>query len=151
LICVGAGDKAAVPLPIHITTWEGTLGYSVRAAQIAPSLPGEMRLRFAVHRTGAVAFFGVAVCGAMVILGPCALTIGTLVFIGVRKIEVTLIGAVGAIVFALPTLRNALAGSPPLGVRADVMTFFWAALVAVFAPTLFVSRWARSGAPSDTI
>ncbi len=37
--------------------------------------------------------------------------------------ETTLSGSLAAIVFALPVLRNALPGSPPLGVEADMWVF----------------------------
>ena len=44
--------------------------------------------------------------------------------------ETTLIGSLAAIAFALPVLRNALPGSPPLGVEADMWVFLWAELAA---------------------
>lgn len=81
----------------------------------------------------------------MLVMMVCALTISSLGFLGVRRIEVTLIGALGAMIFALPALRNALPGAPPLGVRADILIFFWAELGAVIALCLFISAWARQG------
>jgi hypothetical protein len=60
---------------------------------------------------------------------------------------VTLVGALGAIVFALPAMRNALPGAPPIGVRADVLVFFWAELGAVIALCLFIAAWVRRGTP----
>jgi hypothetical protein len=138
-----------VALPIHIVSWEGIFGYDVHGEEISPSSPGELWIRFAVHRTGAVRLFGLAAYGAMLILTLCAVTIGTLVFVGIRRIEVTLIGAVGAIIFALPALRNTLPGSPPLGVWADVLVYFWAELGAVVALGLYVIAWARRGAQPD--
>jgi hypothetical protein len=74
------------------------------------------------------------------------LIIGSLVFVGVRRIEVTLTGALGAVIFALPALRGALPGAPPLGVRADALVFFWAELAAIIGFCLFVLAWARRGA-----
>jgi hypothetical protein len=76
----------------------------------------------------------------------CALIIGGLVFVGVRRIEVTLVGALGAMIFALPALRNSMPGAPPLGVRADILFFFWAELGAIIALCLFMAAWARQGA-----
>ena len=61
--------------------------------------------------------------GAMLVLGCCALAIGVLTFTDVRRAEATLIGALAAITFALPVLRNALPDSPPLGVAADMWVF----------------------------
>jgi Domain of unknown function (DUF4436) len=59
---------------------------------------------------------------------------------------VTLVGALGAMIFALPAVRNALPGAPPLDVRADILIFFWAELGAIIALCLFITAWARQGA-----
>jgi hypothetical protein len=141
-----AQSGAGRPLPIHVTVWEGVLGFNVKARSVATPQPDELPLQFAVSRTGAVSFFGVAIYGAMFVMMFCSLTIASLVFVGVRRIEVTVIGALGAMIFALPALRNALPGAPPLGVRADVLIFFWAELGAVIALCLFIAAWAREGA-----
>jgi hypothetical protein len=133
-------------LPIHVTAWEGVLGFDVKARSVASQRPEELQLQFAISRTGAVAFFATAVYGAMLVMMLCALTIGSLVFVGIRRIEVALVGALGAIIFALPALRNALPGAPPLGVRADTFIFFWAEVGAVIALCLFIAAWARQGA-----
>lgn len=116
-----------------------------KAKSIATQQPDELQLQFAISRTGAVSFFGLAIYSAMLVMMVCALTISSLVFLGVRRIEVTLIGALGAMIFALPALRNALPGARPLGVRADILIFFWPELGAVIALCLFISAWARQG------
>jgi len=147
LACFELGQEGkGTALPTHVTSWEGVLGFGVHGQEVATPRAGELQLRFIVNRTGAVEFFGLlAYCG-MIVLAVCALTIGTLVFVGIRRVEVTLVGALGAIVFALPAIRNALPGAPPLGVRADVLVFFWAELAAVIALSLFIAAWARRGA-----
>ena len=81
----------------------------------------------------------------MIVLACCALAIGILTFSDVRRPEATLIGAVAAIAFALPVLRNALPGSPPLGIRADIWVFLLTELAAVLALALLVFRWAKTG------
>jgi hypothetical protein len=139
----GGAEK---PLPIHVTAWEGLLNYTVQGQVVETQPDGDLQLQFSVSRTGAVSFFGIAIYGAMMVMALCALIIGSLVFIGVRRIEVTLAGALGAVIFALPALRNALPGNPPLGVRADIVIFFWAELGAIIALCLFVAAWARRGA-----
>jgi hypothetical protein len=142
-----AKDGNEKSLPIHVTAWEGVLGFDVKAKLVSSQPSEELQLQFAVSRTGGVAFFGVAIYGAMLVVMLCALIIGSLVFVGIRRIEVSLIGALGAMIFALPALRNALPGAPPLGVRADIFIFFWAELGAVIALCLFIAAWARQGAP----
>ena len=136
---------AEAPLPIHVTVWQGLLGYTVKARQAAAQNAGDLELQFAVRRTGPVSFFALAIYGAMTVMALCALVIGALVFIGTRRIEVTLAGALGAVIFALPALRTAMPGAPPMGVRADIVIFFWAELGAVIALCLFVAAWARRG------
>jgi uncharacterized protein DUF4436 len=141
-----AQDGNEKSLPIHVTAWEGVLGFDVKAKSVSSQRPEELQLQFAVSRTGAVSFFGIAMYGAMLVMMLCALIIGSLVFLGIRRIEVALVGALGAVIFALPALRNALPGAPPLGVRADIFIFFWAELGAVIALCLFIAAWARQGA-----
>ena len=83
----------------------------------------------------------------MIVMMFCASVIGTPSLCGRPAcIEVTLVGALGAMIFALPAVRNALPGAPPLGVRADILIFFWAELGAIIALCLFITAWARQGA-----
>jgi hypothetical protein len=132
-------------LPIHITAWEGMLGFSATGQHAATQRPGELRLQFSVRRTGAAVFFGIAIYAAMMVMAICVLVVGVLLFLGVRCVDVALLGAFGAMIFALPALRHALPGAPPLGVRADILIFFWAELVAIIALCLFVMAWVRRG------
>jgi hypothetical protein len=141
-----AQNGAERSLPIHVTAWEGVLGFDVKAKSTATQQSDELQLQFAVSRTGAVSFFGLAIYTAMLVMMLCALIIGSLVFLGIRRIEVTLVSALGAMIFALPAVRNALPGAPPLGVRADILIFFWAELGAIIALCLFIAAWARRGA-----
>lgn len=62
-----------------------------------------------------------------------------------RRIEATLISALGAMVFAAPALSNVLPRAPPLRVRADALVFLWGQLAAILGLTLFVATWARRG------
>jgi hypothetical protein len=87
--------------------------------------------------------------GAMLVLGCCAIVVGALTFIDVRPAETSLIGSLAAIAFALPVLRNAFPGSPPLGVAADMWVFLWAELATVLALALVVFKWAKSGPRAD--
>jgi hypothetical protein len=137
--------KSSLRLPARITTWEGVLGYNLHtAAQPGPD-PDDTQLTTTVTRNGAFALFALCAYGAMLVLAGCALAIGILTFADVRRPEATLIGALAAIAFALPVLRNAMPGSPPLGVSADMWVFLWTELAVVLAIVLIVFKWARSG------
>lgn len=132
-------------LPMDLTLWERVLGFRLRTTPETATSSGVGRLNFRIHRTTASIFFAVAAYGAMVVLACVALTIGTLTFLGIRRAEATLMGVLGAIVFALPALRNALPGSAPLGVSADMLMYLWAELAVVFSLALVATTWARSG------
>lgn len=140
----GAGTTPATGRPVaeEVTVWEGLLGYRLRTRQVPGSGAGDIRLRLDLRRTAAHVFFALAAYGAMVVLACSSLTISTLVFLGRRKVEATLVGALAALVFALPALRNALPGAPPLGVWADLAVFLWAELAAVLGAALLVLSWA---------
>jgi len=119
--------NGAQALPVQVTVSEAVLGFHLEPSEQPGSNPREVRLRFEIHRSGAFALFALAAYSAMVVLAGSALTIGILAFAGVRRPDAPFVGALGALVFALPALRDALPGAPPLGVRADLLVFLWAA------------------------
>jgi hypothetical protein len=125
--------------------WEGVLGYNLHTTSQPRPDPDDVELTIAVTRSGAFALFALCAYGAMIMLACCALAVSILTFIDVRQPEATLVGALVAIVFALPVLRNALPGSPPLGVEADLWVFLSTELAAVLALALMVFKWAKSG------
>jgi Domain of unknown function (DUF4436) len=148
----GTASETAAPIAEEVTVWEGVLGYRLRALQSPESTLGDIRLRFELRRATAHVFFALAAYGAMVVLACSALTISFLIFVGYRRPEATFIGALAALVFALPALRNAIPGAPPLGVRADLMVFLWVELAAVLSIALTVLSWARKeGEPRKSI
>jgi hypothetical protein len=132
-------------LPMKITLWAVLLGFQLEARAQPGGTSKEVHLIFQIVRSNAFALFALATYGAMAIIGLCTLTIGVLTFTGFRRPEATLVGALGAAVFALPALRNALPGAPPIGVRADFYVFLWTELAAVIALGLMVSAWVRLG------
>jgi hypothetical protein len=143
LACIDAATGSV--LPIRITAWEGIIGFVVHTRQVA-STPEEVQLHFDVRRAGAARFFGVAIYLAMIVMSVCALTIGLLLIFGLRAIDLALVGTMVAIIFTLPALRNTLPGAPPLGVRGDVLVFFWAEIGGVIALGMVVVAWIRKGA-----
>ena len=135
----------ARPLEAKVTVWEGVLGFHLRSAEHSGSVPGEVKLSIEIRRGGALILFALGAYSAMVVLGCCALAIGLITFVDVRRAEATLIGAIAAIAFAMPVLRNALPGAPPLGVRADMYVFLWSELAAVIGLARVTLDWARTG------
>ncbi|HEY1864768.1 MAG TPA: DUF4436 family protein [Roseiarcus sp.] len=136
--------KSSLRLPARVTVWEGVLGYNLSTIGAPGPDPDDIQLTTKVKRNGAFALFALCAYGAMLVLAFCALAIGILTFADMCRPEATLIGALAAIAFALPVLRNAMPGSPPLGVAADMWVFLWTELAVVFALVLMVFRWAKS-------
>src|SRR5271166_2987234 len=137
--------KSSLRLPVRVTMWEGVLGYNLRTTSQPQADPQDVQLTTAITRGGAFSLFGLCAYAAMVVLGCCAVVVGVLTFTEVRPAETGLIGSMAAIAFALPVLRNALPGSPPLGVQADMWVFLWTELVTVLALALVVFKWAKAG------
>jgi len=137
--------NTSLRLPARITMWEGALGYNLHTTGRPGPNPDDVQLTTTVTRSGAFALFALCAYMAMFILAFCALTVGVLTFADVCRPEATLIGALAAICFALPVLRNAMPGSPPLGVSADMWVFLWTELAAVLALVLTVFKWAKAG------
>jgi hypothetical protein len=135
----------AKPLPAEITVREELLGFQLETTKRPGNDLGEVHFTLKIRRSGAFSVFALGVYGAMAVIGLSALTISVLTFVGLRRAEATLVGALGAIVFALPALRNSLPGAPPFGVRADLLIFLWTELAAAIALALMVCSWARTG------
>src|SRR5215469_16586676 len=125
--------------------WERVLGYNLHTTSQRRADPDDVELTTAITRKGALALFAICAYGGMIVLGSCALAVAILTFIDVRRRETTLVGALAAIVFAPPVLRNALPGSPPFGVAADIWVFLLTELAAVPALALLVLKWANTG------
>jgi hypothetical protein len=144
----GKQPAGGAPVPVRLTTWEEIAGWEVTTARSNPAGDaGDAGLSLSVRaqRPAAQVFFAFILFAAMILIAASALTIGGLVFLGARKVEATLISALGAMVFAVPALRNVLPGAPPLGVRADAFVFLWVQLAVILCLTLFVVTWARRG------
>jgi hypothetical protein len=142
----GRDPIGGIAKPVRLTTWEDIAGWSVTISRsdLAAKETG-LGLMVTAHRPHTQIFFALLLYAAMVLIAGSALTIGGMVFLGARKIEATLLGALAAMVFSVPALRNVLPGAPPLGVGADDVVFLWTQLAVILGLTLFVATWARRG------
>lgn len=145
---VSAREASGTSIPLQVTVWEGVAGWSLNAIEEAANAANEVRLGLSVRRTAALKFLVLAVYAVMVLVACSALTIGGLIFMRMKPAESTMTGALTAMVFTLPALRYTLPGSPPLGVRADLLVFFWAELATAVALMLFVVTWAQVRGPT---
>ncbi|MEO9190965.1 MAG: DUF4436 family protein [Acetobacteraceae bacterium] len=143
---VVTATESGRPMPEEVTVWQGLPGYRVRADQASANAQGDISVRLDLRRADAYIFFALAAYAAMAVVACCSLAISSLVFLGRRRVESTLMGALGALVFALPVMRGIVPGTPPLGVWADLVIFLWAELASVIGLALFVFSWASQRA-----
>ena len=107
----------------------------------AMSVGAEGSLSFS--RSFSTRVFAVLMLVLVVLLSGVALFIGCMVFTNRRKAEVGLMAWAGAVLFALPLLRNYLPYAPPVGVAIDIYVYLWAIVAAVSAVTVLVFAWLR--------
>jgi hypothetical protein len=142
----GKDPTGGVATPVHLRTWEDIDGWTVTMSKndLAANETG-LALKLAAQRPPAQIFFVFLLCAAMVLIACSALTVGSLIFLGARKIDDTFVGALAAMVFSVPALRSVFPGAPPLGVRADDFVFLWVQIAVILGLTLSVGTWAERG------
>jgi Domain of unknown function (DUF4436) len=129
--------------PIRLTVWPLVSNWNVeirRSDQTAKTTMG-VDLNIQVKRPTSFIVMAFAFYGAMALVGLSGLTIGTLVFLGVRPVQPPMTGALAAMVFSIPALRGIMPGAPPLGVHADALVLVWVQLAVILGLTLFVITW----------
>jgi uncharacterized protein DUF4436 len=132
--------------PIRLTAWPLVANWNVdvrRSGQASDAAAG-VDLDIRVNRPASLIVMAFAFYAAMALIGLSGLTIGTLVFLGVRPVEATMMGALGAMIFSIPALRGIMPGAPPLGVHADALILVWVQLAVILGLTLFVVTWVFS-------
>jgi Domain of unknown function (DUF4436) len=129
--------------PIRLTTWPLVSNWNVeisRSDQASNTTAG-IDLNIQVKRPTSFIVMAFAFYVAMALIGLSGLTIGTLVFLGVRPLQPPMTGALAAMIFSIPALRGIMPGAPPLGVHADALVLVWVQLAVILGLTLFVITW----------
>jgi hypothetical protein len=136
---------AGMLIPIRATVWEGVSGWvsGIRASPVPAS--GGLTLALTVRRPLPIVSLTVILYSLMVVVAVCSLCIGGLVFVGARKVESTILGALVAMVFSITVLRNVLPGTPPIGVTADIIIFLWVEVAVIAGLSLVVTAWVKRG------
>ena len=104
-----------------------------------------------IRRSPAIVTFSIMMFAAMVSVSMAVLILAILVVLGRIGPDFGLMLWSGAMLFALPAVRNSLPDSPPLGIQADFYIFMWAeSVVALSMVTLTSSLIAKRarGEPS---
>jgi hypothetical protein len=133
----------AAPQPIRLTVWPFVSNWNVEMSRSdqASKTPAGIDLNIQVQRPTSFIVMAFAFYAAMALIGLSGLTIGTLVFLGVRPLQPPMTGALAAMIFSIPALRGLMPGAPPLGVHADLLVLVWVQLAVILGLSLFVITW----------
>jgi hypothetical protein len=143
-LSVSASKKGTeVPQPVRLTVWPLVSNWTVEMTRSgrAPDTAAGVDLDIQVSRPTSFIVMAFAFYAAMAVIGLSGLTIGTLVYLGVRPVEAGMMGALGAMIFSIPALRGIMLGAPPLGILADALILVWVQLAVILGLTLFVATW----------
>lgn len=138
-------DGESVPLPTTVQPAKrGIPGWDIAVAE-TPLGGGILAVDITVTRSGSTIAFGIVLLTLMVIIPILVVTVAVIVLRGKRKVEVTALGWMGAMLFATIPLRNFLPGSPPIGSWIDYLIVLWVLAALVAGLVLFVVAWVRRG------
>lgn len=140
---VAAYGPSGELIGLRAMVWEGIGGWTLDVAQRPSGVADGIRLRLGVQRSAGLTLLVLAIYGVMALIACAALLIGALVFLRLRPAESTLISAFGGMLFALPALRYAMPGAPPVGVWADLLVFLWAEMAVALGLILVIAAWAK--------
>ena len=139
----GADVANGTPLPLRITVWKRLPAWDITTTATQPAAnPATVTLTLGVRRADLHIIFATTIYFAMAVMAIIALSVGSLLFLGVRRMDTTMAAVLAAMVFTLPGLRSLMPGNPPLGVHADSLIFFWAEISVVIGLALTVATWA---------
>lgn len=142
---VDDADGESVPLPTAVTvSGRGVTGWDITMAE-RDAGDGLLAVDISASRSGATVAFGIVLLTLMVIIPTLVLIVAIAVLRGRRKVEVTTLGWMGAMVFATIPLRNFLPGSPPIGSWIDYLIVLWVIAALVAGLVIFVIAWWRRG------
>jgi hypothetical protein len=119
-----------------------SLGTSVDAAVVS-------NFTVRVRRAPATRFFAIFIMVLMWALALAAVAIALILTYLRHDIGPGVLGFLAALLFALPNIRGALPGAPPIGSLNDYLAFFWAeaivAITLIVLAVIFLIRELQSG------
>jgi hypothetical protein len=111
-------------VPVHLAITAGQRDWSVRPSNSAIVQGNALTVDIGVSRGTATLGFALFQMGIMLVLAGIALAITYVTVIAGRQLEFSYFTWLGALIFALPAVRNSLPGGPSIGTLADSLVFF---------------------------
>jgi len=133
--------SAFEPLPVAVEFFGSIPGLKLKAEKGKDSDVGFTAVEIMVSRSSTVIFFSVFVMILMLCLAAVVVMMMTRFWLGKRKVELTVLGFYGGMLFAFPALRNSQPGVPPLGTYSDYVSFFWAEMLVAISLMTIAMLW----------
>jgi hypothetical protein len=148
-VCLASQKESAGAPPVwnavHFTMdlKSGVPGFTIDAREAKQKDRGFalVTVAFDVKRAPSSAGFAIFIMLLIGLLTLVDFLAGFTMVVGGRKIELTILGWLGAMLFAMLPLRNAMPGAPPIGCVADFMSFFWAEAITATTLIAVVVTW----------
>lgn len=130
-------------VPFTLDLKAGVPGFRIDTQEI-PQKAKEFSVaetQFKVERSNSARSFSIFIMLLIGLLTVVAFLAGFTVVAGGRKVELTMLSWLGAQLFALMPLRNAMPGAPPVGCLADYLSFFWAEAITAATLIAVILTW----------
>ena len=111
-------------LPVHLTVSAGQRDWKISSSNASAVLGNAITVDLATRRGGSTIGFALFEMAIMMILAGIALAITFVTVVAGAQLEFSYFTWLGALIFALPAVRNALPGSPGIGTLVDCLVFF---------------------------
>ncbi|WP_019502225.1 DUF4436 family protein [Pseudanabaena sp. PCC 6802] len=133
-------DQQSIPMSVD---FNGSIpGFNVDA-DIIKGFDSEDNIGIKVHisRSIVTKIFAIFIMVAMWFVAIIVLTMSLAVLLQKRPIEPALFTYMGALLFALPAVRNIQPGVPPVGTLTDFLSFFWAETIIAASMGIMFYCW----------
>jgi hypothetical protein len=140
----GSDAPTLTGVPFTVDYSSTAPGYKVDASEMDGTEPGYVTMDLVIARSTSAMVFALFIMALEWLLAFSAAAV-LFIWLKGRKIEVSMFGWMGALLFALVPLRNAMPAVPPIGVLSDFISFFWAEIVVAICLVIGVVTWLKRG------
>jgi hypothetical protein len=110
----------------------------------------EIGVKIKISRSIITKAFAMFILVAMWVVPLAVLFMALAVLLQNRPVEVGMFAYMGALLFALPAVRNIQPGIPPVGALTDFLSFFWAEILVAIAQMIIFYCWLTRYKPKDS-
>lgn len=146
----GSDTPEYAPVPFSIDYSSTAPGYKVDATEQEGKEAGFLPMDLMISRSASASVFAIFIMALEWLLAFSAAAV-LYIWLHGRKIEVSMFGWMGALLFALVPLRNAMPAVPPIGVLSDFISFFWAEIIVAVGLVIGVLTWLKRGSAAGNV